>query len=337
VSGDTPSVLDYLDFSELAYDLTEGVAPTVPVPAGFSSLEIASHLYGVNAVAFIDPTTQQIVLSYRGTETSSLFDLRQDVQLATGHRPIVFNEAENFAVSIESNPSYAGYTFTVTGHSLGAAEAEDVAATLQLGGVTFAPPGISSELARGVSATDAQPLTDYVNLGDPIGLYATDTVGSPTPNGSHIGTVETLQPDYHLGNLIVGLDLAGAEITNPLDVLIVAVLTEHFLPLYAQALTTAGIIPTDPLPLKPGAFFRLAQGYKEFTAVLTGGAANQVQPGPVIDTTIGFDDGASPHLSQGNSHPVLALGTDAGAGMAQHVVDHGAAFALAHHLVGFAV
>lgn len=256
-------VFDDFAFSELAYDLTEGDPPTVPVPPGFVPLEVEADPTGVNAVAFIDTVDQQIVIAYRGTDTASSFDLSQDVLLAAGIRPPVFGEAEDFARSLIANPVFAGYSFTVTGHSLGGAEAEDVAATLRLGGVAFGPPGVSNLLPPGIAAGDAQGMTDYVIAGDPIARFASDTGRGPTPSGSHVGTVVTLPSVNDLARSVLGLDLVGLDVHTPEQVLVTAVLTEHFLPFYGEALAAQGIIPDNPLALPAHPFSRLVEAYQQ--------------------------------------------------------------------------
>ena len=135
-------------------------------------------------------------------------------------------------------------TFYVTGHSLGGAEAEDVAAQLQstgitvngvttkvaVGGVTFAAPGVASLLGSGVLPI-APGLTNYV--------IATDAVGE---FGTHVNGIAPLWPVNYLSNVLVA-NLAGGPITY----VALEIATSHLLSTYGQALADTNRIPTNPI------------------------------------------------------------------------------------------
>ena len=76
----------------------------------------------------------------------------------------------------------------VTGHSLGGAEAESVAANLGLDGATFGAPGVPQFSSTGGNTN----LTDYVDYGDAVRNLASDTAPGAQlagPNMNHVGNV----------------------------------------------------------------------------------------------------------------------------------------------------
>ena len=99
----------------------------------------------------------------------------------------------------------AGDVF-ITGHSLGGAEAQYVAAQLDLPGVTFGGPGIP--------AADTNPdrpsrLTNYVEHGDPVGNYAANPP-------RYLGSIVSSDTIRHFGGqsligLSPGISVDGCE------------------------------------------------------------------------------------------------------------------------------
>jgi T5SS/PEP-CTERM-associated repeat protein len=222
-----------------------------PIPLGWSELEPAVDPDGMTAVAFKSDLTQQIVVSYRGSVTLHDWGVA-DTELAGGIRPDQFNAAEQFAQKIERENS--GYTLFVTGHSLGGAEAEDVASTLNLGGVTFAAPGVSSLISTAPIPADPA-LTDYVIAADPVGNYTGLA-------GCHVGSVVTLPTVTYLSNILFGGLLGLLTPGGPAAAYVgLAAATSHLLSSYGQALLDAGRIPFDPLSGSIFAFGDLASIY----------------------------------------------------------------------------
>src|ERR1700733_2519767 len=108
-SAPAPSVLEYLDFSYLAYQLTganSSGAPILAVPAEWVAVASPSAVdpEGMTAVAFVNTTTKQIVIAYRGSVGIPLLAndwLGADREIGLGTRPQEFNSAESFASSLE--------------------------------------------------------------------------------------------------------------------------------------------------------------------------------------------------------------------------------------------
>jgi len=115
-----PSLSDYLSFSQLAYDLTEGNLQSIPTPAGFTqSANVNVNRTGLNVVVFTNDLTKQIVIAFRGTDPNSASDLAFDTDIGLGTRPPVFDAAEAFAQSIVAENIQAGYTFCFLGRICG--------------------------------------------------------------------------------------------------------------------------------------------------------------------------------------------------------------------------
>src|SRR5262249_24450134 len=136
--------------------------------------------------------------------------------------------------------------------------------------------------------SDAAGLTDYVIAGDPIARFASDTTGGPTPNGSHVGTVVTLPAVNDLARSVVGLDLVGLDVHTPEQVLVTAVLTEHFLPFYGEALAAEGLIPANPLALPTRPFARLVEAYQQVFPSASIGSALSDSVGRSGGDRVGF-------------------------------------------------
>ena len=225
-SEGAPSLSEYLNASNEAYSQPNVTAPAnSSYPDGLTILQTRVNgklqdVYnydkqdGFYAVAFKTPS-DQCLIAYEGTNLftgDAQFTAGQvvdDAQIVAGQLPNAFTDALKFekvaaaAAAAPRNNISAGNVF-VTGHSLGAAECEYVSAKTGLGGDTFGTPGISTTtpglLKTALSSADAA-LTNYVEIGDPVGNFAIentgsalfpapipDIVSSTSPNNQHFGT-----------------------------------------------------------------------------------------------------------------------------------------------------
>ena len=127
-----------------------------------------------------------ILIGFQGTNVAILphhpefatAQLLADVDLYYGRIPPALEDALSFTQAVIATAQAQGIppeNIFVTGHSLGAAEAQYVAAHTGLKGVTYGGPGISSDYVPHGSISG---LTNYVERGDPVGNYSN---GFPAP------------------------------------------------------------------------------------------------------------------------------------------------------------
>jgi Lipase (class 3) len=241
-----PSLIDYLEFASLSYALTPD---SLSIPSnwdifGWTPVNPLYNSTGLTAVTFLDKnpldlTYDDAVVAFRGSTTSHDWFVT-DPKLAVGYTPPEFAAAVSYFVSEEkANPSF---NFFVTGHSLGGAEAEVVAAATGAGGVTFAAPGVGNMLATtNGDASFGANLTNYVIADDPVGTHT-------FLSGQHVGPVVTLPPVDHFSSIFLG-GLLGVVSGNPAIGASVAIgvsaLLDHRLASYAQALANEGLISSS--------------------------------------------------------------------------------------------
>ena len=120
---------------------------------------------GFAAVAYKNEQTKEIIIAYRGTD-SPLDAIISDAQLAFNLTPQQAAPAVEFFEEIAENADNAGYSITITGHSLGGALAQYVASLKQEPAITFEAPGIDIP-----SGGTSENIINYVNMNDPIGSY----------------------------------------------------------------------------------------------------------------------------------------------------------------------
>jgi Protein of unknown function (DUF2974) len=228
----TPSTPDYLNLSNAVY--TSGGTPTAP--SGWSVMTVdgaplmeSDSSTGMQAVAFENNTTGQIVIAYEGTNLSnitgnpSMFAAQAsaDKGIGNGVTPdadgVALSFAEQVAGDAGGNPIY------LTGHSLGGEEAEYVEANASsvtggiAGGATFGAPGVPNQ-----TAVLSSSFIDYVNYGDLIGNFVPS-------DGARVGNVvsEGTNDEATINSLLTSL--------NPLDQVqgLGMTVTDHLLGSYA--------------------------------------------------------------------------------------------------------
>ena len=126
-----PTQTDYLNLSQAVYT-TGGATPVAP--SGWTLLQSETLPSGMQAAAFQNTITHEIVISYEGTNLNNmtsnfslLFEqLSADAAIANGVNPQANIDALNFAGKVAG--SAGGNPIYVTGHSLGGEEAEYVQA-----------------------------------------------------------------------------------------------------------------------------------------------------------------------------------------------------------------
>ncbi|WP_336487947.1 hypothetical protein [Methylobacterium nigriterrae] len=178
---------EYYDISRWMYGFPTVANPLTPPDSlqvythngvTFDSGPTASGFHGT-ALTTSGPTPQ-LIIGFEGTDTAGyeqrpLFLLEQieaDLSLYRGVVPQALRDAQQFTKQVLAAAQGDGIPLgqiTITGHSLGAAEAAYVAALNTLGGTTFAAPGLPPGSVPSTSPTN---LTNYVEYGDPVANYS---------------------------------------------------------------------------------------------------------------------------------------------------------------------
>ena len=179
------SVSDYAYLAKLSYLNKKEIKEqyTNILNAGWEVVDINGGANGLQAIAFgrgkgADGKYAEIVIAYRGTD--SLLDATiDDLQIAVGAIPSQTTGALNYYDTILTNLSENG-SISVTGHSLGGALAQLVAANRNVGAYTFNAPGMASQTA----GTGTSNVINYVNMNDFIGCYQ-----------EHVGETRYYLPD----------------------------------------------------------------------------------------------------------------------------------------------
>jgi hypothetical protein len=178
--------------------------------------EVTEH--GFYGAAFLT-SDDQVIIAFEGTHLSALdtepvfvaAQLAADVQIYLGAAPAAYADALAFTQTVLAAAQAQGSGLDavyLTGHSLGAAETEFVAAQLSLPGETYGAPGIP---AAAIPPGRPSLLVNYVERGDPVGNYSAE----PDVLNGFVFSDDILrfgEPTY-LGDPLAGaaLAVAGAQ------------------------------------------------------------------------------------------------------------------------------
>jgi hypothetical protein len=204
--------------------------------------------------------TDPIVIAFEGTDPSSetlrkdpVFlagQLEADTQIYLGQIPEAFRDALSFTEAVLATQGAARENVYVAGHSLGGAEAEYVAAQLDLSGATFGAPGIHASAIPDGSPPD---LKNYVVYGDPVGNYSADPPNRLSnilfsDDIHHFGKVEYIGSpvgglQLDVANALLAPNRTDAEKLAGLDLLVDAV-KYHLIPSYEDALQPDAVAET---------------------------------------------------------------------------------------------
>ncbi len=190
------------DFLNLSNDVYTPFNKKPADPAGWAVIKFqADATSGMQAAAFQNLTTDDVVIAYEGTNLSNLASLNAntvaffnaqiaaDADISNGTLPQADAMALSFARRVANLAAAKGRSIYVTGHSLGGEEAEYVqnqadqpGSTLTIsGGAGFADPGVPNAQP----AQNDTNFTSYVDYGDAIGNFVPS-------GGAHVGNVAPL-------------------------------------------------------------------------------------------------------------------------------------------------
>jgi hypothetical protein len=223
---DTEQALDlaYWAYSQVGTDYVDG--PTA-LPPGFNYLmsggapvidyDPSTGFYGAAVVSSIG----QVVVAFEGTNlytgngvftSAQIFD---DVAITYGLQAPSYETAFDFTETAIKDAEADGYSsdaVSLTGHSLGGADAEYVGQQTGLPGITFGAPGIPND-NTGYSGAY---FYDYVDRGDPVGNYAPDGNENPilqAQNIAHYGQALYVGP-YTNAALLITASIAYEAATS---------------------------------------------------------------------------------------------------------------------------
>ncbi len=201
----SPTLTQYINLDNYAY--TSGLTPPNPKLLRQQHLEplvqngqiverfdTSTGFYGE---AFVTTgRSHNLIVAFQGTNPSpptDAFGVAQaadDLQIYLGQNAASYATALSFTQQAVADAATQGITAShayVTGHSLGAAEAEYVATQTGLGGATFGTPGIVA-----AAHSPKSQLANFVEQGDPVGNYA-----SNAPD--YLGDIVTSNAIQHYG------------------------------------------------------------------------------------------------------------------------------------------
>lgn len=278
-----PSVSNYVNASYWAYSQAGTPYPDrdPTLPTGFSYFTVGGQTLidydptvGLYAAAVIDSTGQVLVTFegtnlYTGNDVFTAAQLVDDAAIVEGVNAPSYQPALDFTETVLADAEAAGYSAQdvfLTGHSLGAAEAEYVGTQTGLSGMTFGTPGIPTS---DIPASTTAQFTDYVEKGDPVGNYApgwNDFALLQTQNIAHFGNAFSLGTDTSAALLYAANAAYTAALAAP-----------------TRAEELAGIVTTVAL---------LDKAAVEYHALLTYAADLGVTVSGAATSTDGSDGGA---------------------------------------------
>ena len=167
---------------------------------------------GYAAAAFLSPDKTQVVIAFRGTVLTAgaanvedvLADASFVTSIANPALAAMVSDAARFVAMIHSE--YKGATITLTGHSLGGAEAQLVGAEAHLTTESFNAPGaaaVFSQLAPELAPVNGLGCSDlsiqYRIYGDQVSLAGcqfadTDTISVADPAGTTFDRLTSISP-----------------------------------------------------------------------------------------------------------------------------------------------
>lgn len=182
----TPTVAEFLDAATAEYVLGGAPAGLRPFTVNGRPVTYTNDFTGTAAQVWVTPQNQ-IIIAYQGTTggTNLLFNpliavsqVLADTQgTLTNTTPAAFTDALQFAKRVQAEAAEQGYapnSVFLTGHSLGAWEAEYVAENTGLGGIGFEGLGLSTTVPG--NGADSM-FVNVATYGDPAAFSASDLPG----------------------------------------------------------------------------------------------------------------------------------------------------------------
>jgi hypothetical protein len=154
-------VLERHQLSDLAYGI-DGKE----IPPGWEVVEEYPGSDGFSATVFRNPETNEVVVSYRGTNPDEMNDFREDSLNAANLPTSQSRQAIELAQQINSDPRFAGADISYAGHSLGGALASAASIATGNPATTFNAAGVGAAnyqyaLAAGGKGRSEEQIVNY--------------------------------------------------------------------------------------------------------------------------------------------------------------------------------
>lgn len=227
-----PSTSDLVNAAHAAYYNGNGLPPNLSLlEVNGQPLTMRTDATGFFGAAF-RTSSGQIIVAFEGTdlddfEDNPLFVVSQvvaDYQIYLGQTPLAYSDALSFTQTVLSAAAAQGYAQSdvfLSGHSLGAAHVQYVAAQTGLSGHSYGGPGISTNV---IPAGRTSGLVNYVEYGDPVGNYS----ANPNREGPFLYSDQIVRYG------------SATYLGNPLDALQLEVAGQFFSPGSSDAARLAG-------------------------------------------------------------------------------------------------
>lgn len=188
------SVIDLSKLANLAYG-HEGKT----LPEGWEVFDTYPGTDGFSATVFRNPETNEVVISYRGTNPTEIDDIREDALNAANLPNSQGRQAIDLARTIADDPRLSGYDINYTGHSLGGSLASTASIATGRPATTFNAAGVGggnyqNALDAGGRGKSEKQIVNFHTDIDPL-TAGQDGLDVQPASGAQL-TVGTTGPDY---------------------------------------------------------------------------------------------------------------------------------------------
>lgn len=174
-NADYSDVIDRTIWQQLSVNVMFGDGSVLNTAKDANGNDYYSTNSGMQAAAYKNVNTGEIVIAYRGTELNA-DDLWQDIMIATGLAPSdQFADADKFYQAVQTQ---YGSNITITGHSLGGGLAQMIGSKYGNTTYTYNAPGLNA-----YAGLNTNQITNFVVMNDWCGMLR-----------SHAGTTYYIQP-----------------------------------------------------------------------------------------------------------------------------------------------
>ena len=206
----TPTVAQFLNASSAKYVLGGQPGDLKPFVVDGQQMQSTNTLSGMSGTAWVTPEGQ-VIIAYSGTTGGTnllvnpviaVTQILADVQvIVTRTTPWAFHDSLDFANEVRAEANKQGYAdedIFVTGHSLGAWEAQYVAQNTGLGGIGFEGPGLNTVNPGNNNGADSN-FVNVLTYGDAAAYFSSDVPG--------LGPIMRIMPGGsnkpHYGNIVM--------------------------------------------------------------------------------------------------------------------------------------